>query len=293
MTASEYPLFSVVMPSFNTDSFLAETIESVLTQDYPNIELIVMDGGSTDRSLEILKSYGDRISWTSEPDNGQSDAINKGFDRAKGELMYWANADDPLKPGALKHVAQQLTDFSQPQWLVGAADLINEKGRVLGKRSVETVDDSTFLLWGYKWIPTQSMFWNRKMWKAAGPFDLDRHYVMDMALWERMHRTAPVIISSRTLGCYRFHADAKSLTGVDKSRAERKKHLAGLLKRDIIEAIENGNGELDDLAQRYADLLDELTDQAVMVERLLNHRLTGPVVRAYKRRAFFFPDFKG
>src|SRR5690606_33014626 len=100
---SSYPLVSVVTPSYNKGKFIKETIESVLSQDYPNIEYIVMDGGSTDETVDILKSYGDRIAWISEKDDGQADAVNKGIARARGEIIGWLNSDDTYLPGAVRH----------------------------------------------------------------------------------------------------------------------------------------------------------------------------------------------
>lgn len=289
---TELPRFSVVMPSFNTAEYLRETIDSILSQDYPDFEYIITDGGSTDGTLEILKSYAHdpRLKWISEPDNGQCDAINKGFRMATGELHYWANADDPLEPGALRHIASLFTDFETPQWAVGAAMLIAGNGKEYWPRVVEEVDDSTFLLWALKWIPTQSVFWNRKMWEAAGPFDEHLHFVMDLGLWQRMHKAAPCIITKEVVARYRLHADSKSLSGIPKSEAERKKHLTTLILEAIGEAQAEGPQALENLASSYAHYFDELTKQAVLNQRLENNRLTGPVLRLYRKRSAYYPD---
>ena len=284
------PRFSIVMPSFNTAEFLRETIDSVLAQDYPDFEYIVTDGGSTDGTLDILKSYGDRIRWVSEPDRGQCDAINKGFAMATGDLHYWANADDPLEPGTLRHVAGLLTNLDRPQWAVGAASLIYGNGREFAVRKVDKVDDATFLLWAVKWIPTQSVFWNRRMWEVAGPFDEHLHYVMDLGLWERMHRAAPCIVTDRVLARYRLHDQSKSLSGVAKSRAERKTHLATLIAADMSRAQQEGPDAVQAMASRYAHLFDELSDQAALVERLGRNRVIGPLLKLYRRRASWYPD---
>ncbi len=285
------PRFSLVMPSWNTAEFLRDTIESILGQDYPDLELIIVDGGSTDGTLEILESYGTRIRWISEPDNGQCDAINKGFAMATGDLHYWANADDPLLPGTLRRVAGILTDMDRPQWMVSAARLIDGKGREIGIRRVPRVNDNTFLLWGLKWIPTQTVFWNRKMWEAAGPFDEHLHYIMDLGLWRRMYYTTPCIISDEVLAEYRLHNDAKSLKGIEKSRAERKEELTRLIAADIGQAQAKGEEAVMALATRYGHVLDELADQAALVERLNTHWFTGPVVRFYRKRTTWYPDF--
>jgi glycosyltransferase involved in cell wall biosynthesis len=279
--ATALPRFSIVMPSFNTADYLAETLDSILSQDYPDFEFIVTDGGSTDGTLDILERYKDdpRLKWVSEPDGGQCDAINKGFRMATGDLHYWANADDPLEPGALRKVAALLTDFDRPQWAVGAAMLIDGKGKEYWPRVVEEVDASTFLLWGLKWIPTQSVFWNRKMWETAGPFDEHLHYVMDLGLWERMHLAAPCIVTKEVLARYRLHGDSKSLSSIPKSEAERKRHVTQLILQAIAEAQAEGPEALEELASSYAHYFDELTKQAVLTQRLEKNRLTGPVLR--------------
>jgi len=285
------PKFSIVLPSHNTADHLRETIESILDQDYPDIEFIITDGGSTDGTLDILRGFGDRIKWVSSPDDGQSDAINKGFAMSTGALHYWANADDPLEPNALRHVAGLLTDLSAPQWMVGAARLIDGKGNEFGRRIVSKVDENSFLLWAVRWIPTQSVFWNRKMWEVAGPFDKDLHYVMDLGLWQRMYQTAPAIITPKVLASYRLHADSKSISGIEKSRDERKLHLARIIARDMQTAQASGEEALVELADRYSNLIDELADQAALVERLKQHRLAGPLMRYYQRKTAWFPKF--
>ena len=277
------------MPSFNTVEYLKETIESILSQDYPDIELIITDGGSTDGTVALLQGYGERIKWVSEPDNGQSDAINKGFGMATGDLHYWANADDPLLPGALRHVADLITDFDGPQWVTGAADLIDEKGKVFFTRHVDKVDDTTFLLWALKWIPTQSVFWNRKMWEAAGPFDNDLHYTMDLGLWQRMHKNAPAIVSDRVLALYRMHSISKSLSNVEKSRAERKQNLGRILNADLQEAAAEGPEAMQAKADQLAALFDELSDHTAFLYRMEDHRLLGPLIRYYRKRVSWSP----
>lgn len=283
------PRFSVVLPSFNTIEYLEETLESILSQDYPDIELIVTDGGSTDGTVALLERYGDRIKWVSESDDGQSDAINKGFSMATGELHYWANADDPVSPGTLRHVAGLITDLATPQWVAGAADLIDEKGRVYFTRNVDKVDDATFLLWALKWIPTQSVFWNRRMWETAGPFDHDLHYTMDLGLWQRMHKAAPAIVTDRVLALYRMHSVSKSLSNVEKSRAERKRNLARILNADLLDAAKAGPEDVKAKADQMAVLFDELSDHVAFLYRLEDHKLMGPLIRYYRKRVGWSP----
>jgi len=288
--AETAPLFSVVMPSFNTVAFLRHTIETILAQDYPHVELVIADGGSTDGTLDVLRSFEGRIIWVSEPDNGQCDAINKAIERASGSFFFWANADDPMAPGALSHVARLLQDNSAPRWVVAAADLIDGKGKQYGTRVTDRIDDTTFRLWALKWFPTQSVFWNRAMWDAAGPFDTALHYVMDLGLWSRMHATAPAILSDRVVGSYRMHADAKSFARMDKARAERKRLTGDLLEQEIRAAMAAGPDAFHTLTQAYGQILDELADQAVALERMKRHRIMGPVLKAAKKRGSWVPD---
>ncbi|WP_425040526.1 glycosyltransferase family 2 protein [Primorskyibacter sp. S187A] len=289
-TQSDFPKFSIVLPSYNTVAYLKETIDSVLAQDYPDFEFIITDGGSTDGTVALLETYGDKIRWVSEPDNGQSDAINKGFEMATGDLHYWANADDPMPPGTLRHVAGLLTDLSRPQWCVGAADLIDEKGGVYFTRTVDEVNDATFYLWALKWIPTQSVFWNAKMWEAAGPFDAHFHYTMDLGLWQRMHKAAPCIVTDRVCGLYRMHDVSKSLSSVETSRAERKRNLAGILARDLQEAADAGPDAVQAKAEELARLFDELSDHTAFLHRLEDHKIMGPLIRAYRKRVSWSPS---
>lgn len=292
-TMSPLPRMSVVLPTFNGAAWLDETLRNIRAQDYPDLELIVVDGGSTDGTVDIIRRHEDAIAWwVSEPDRGQCHAINKGFARATGTLHYWANSDDLLEPGALRLAASLLDDPSRPQWLVGAARLIDGRGRQFGLRTVPKVDDTTFLLWALRWIPTQSVFWNAAMWQAAGPFDEDIHYVMDLALWERMYRVSPAIVTDRVLGWYRLHDTSKSLSSVEKSRRDRKRHLARIIAADIERARAEGGEGLDALSARYATLLDELADRSAMLERMRGSRFMGPILKAYRRLAPWTPDLE-
>ncbi len=134
------PRISVIMPSYNQAAFLADALESALSQQHPNFECIVIDGGSTDGSVDIIRSYEDRLSyWVSEPDDGQSHAMNKGFARARGSILTWLNSDDILLPGALQRVAEAAWRFPRCQWFAGNTVLIDAALIILGDRSDEPV----------------------------------------------------------------------------------------------------------------------------------------------------------
>jgi glycosyltransferase involved in cell wall biosynthesis len=177
------PVVSIVTPSFNHATFIEKTILSVLDQDYPKIEYIVMDGGSTDGTLDILKKYSSRLSWVSEPDKGQSDAINKGFRRVGGEILTWLNCDDVYLPGAVRVAVQFLVEHPDVAMVYGGADHVDDAGELLRRgrsvnfdlnRPCETI------------ISQPAAFFRRAAFEEVGQLDASLHYRMDMDLWVRL-----------------------------------------------------------------------------------------------------------
>ncbi len=139
------PLVSIVTPSLNQGQFIRETIETILSQDYDNLEYLVMDGGSTDETLEILRSYGTRLQWVSEPDAGQSQAVNKGWRRARGEILGWVNADDLLSPGAVRRAVEALAADSALGGVYGDCTYIDGSGRRLRTLPARAFDYATLV----------------------------------------------------------------------------------------------------------------------------------------------------
>ena len=130
----DFPLVSILTPSFNQAPYLEETIQSVLLQDHPRLEYIIVDGGSTDGSIEVIKKYEHKLAWwVSEKDKGQTDAINKGFARASGEILAWINSDDTYEPGAVSAAVKYLQEHPNVGMVYGDCNFINEAGRVIGK----------------------------------------------------------------------------------------------------------------------------------------------------------------
>ncbi|MEW6180695.1 MAG: glycosyltransferase family 2 protein [Chloroflexota bacterium] len=209
-------LVSIVTPSYNQARYLEETMRSVLEQDYPHIEYIVVDGGSTDGSREIIEKYADRLAWwVSEKDRGQTDAINKGFARARGEVLAWLNSDDTYQPGAVREAVEFLERNPQVGLVYGDANYIDEHGRVIGRFPAAQTDYRR-LRQGYVHIPQQSAFFRADLWRKVGPLDASFYFAMDYDLWVRIAREAPIVYYPRLWANFRLHSDAKTITADDR-----------------------------------------------------------------------------
>jgi glycosyltransferase involved in cell wall biosynthesis len=205
------PLVSIITPSFNQAKFLEATIQSVLEQDYPRIEYIIVDGGSTDGSVEVIKKYEDKLAWwVSEKDKGQTDAINKGFARAKGEILAWINSDDTYNPRAVGQAVKYLIDNPEVAMVYADCNFISETGEVIGKfNSAQT--DYRRLREGYVHIPQQTMFFRAKYWQELGPLDPSFFFAMDYDLWTRIASKAPIkYLAGQTWANFRIHATSKT-----------------------------------------------------------------------------------
>jgi glycosyltransferase involved in cell wall biosynthesis len=210
------PLVSIITPSFNQASFLEETIQSVLAQEYRNIEYIIVDGGSTDGSLEIIQRYADRLAgWVSEPDRGQTDAINKGFALAKGEFLAWINSDDTYLPQAVSEASAYLQTHPEVGMVYGDANLIDETGQVIGKFPARQTDYKR-LRQGYVHIPQQASFFRSSLWRQVGPLDPSFYFAMDYDLWVRLARFAPLHYHPRLWANFRLHGAGKSVVSDDR-----------------------------------------------------------------------------
>jgi len=217
MSESDLPLVSIVTPSFNQAPFLEETIRSVLEQDYPRIEYIVVDGGSADGSVDIIKRYADKLAWwVSEVDKGQTDAINKGFGRTKGEILAWLNSDDTYEPGAISAAVQYLQKNPDIGMVYADCNFIDEKGQVIGKFNAAQTDCKR-LRRGYVHIPQQTMFFRGKLWHAVGPLDPSFFFAMDYDLWTRIAaRTEIIYLSGQTWANFRIHSSGKTIAADDR-----------------------------------------------------------------------------
>lgn len=212
MKAVQSPLITLVTPSFNQGDFLEETIQSIVSQGYANLEYFVVDGGSTDDSVRIIQKYADRITWwVSEKDRGQTDALIKGFSRASGDVLGWINSDDLLEPGALKAGSQAWN--SAPGSLIAGNVLLfsdsAERNRLLRPRNLNFED--MVRIWKRKFFFSQpGVFFPRQGYIQAGGLDVNLPYSMDYDLMIRLSRVCPVIYLDQVLARARQHPASKT-----------------------------------------------------------------------------------
>lgn len=208
----DLPLVSIVTPSFNQAEYLEETIRSVLNQDYPNLEYLIVDGGSTDGSREIIEKYAAQLAWwICEPDGGQTDAINKGFARARGEIFAWLNSDDTYQPGAVSAAVEYLQNNPRVGMVYGDANLIDAHSRIIGRFPARQTDYHR-LMRGYVHIPQQSAFFRASLWHQVGPLDSSFHDAMDYDLWVRISRRAPIVYLPQLWANFRIHDSSKTMS---------------------------------------------------------------------------------
>lgn len=211
------PLVTIITPSFNQAEFLERTILSVLEQDYMNVEYIIIDGGSTDGSLDIIRKYENRIeSWISEPDSGQTDAINKGFGMAHGKILAWLNSDDTYNPGTIREAVAFLQEHEDVGLIYGDANFINGNDKKIGTFPAAQTDRSR-LLRGYVHIPQQSAFFRADLWKKVAPLDTSFYFAMDYDLWVRLSALSRLVyLPGHVWANFRLHEDGKTIAADDR-----------------------------------------------------------------------------
>ena len=209
---SHQPLVSIITPSYNQAEFVEETILSVLNQDYPNVEHIVMDGSSSDGTLDILRRYRDRIIWLSEPDRGQADAINKGLRIAQGEVLAYLNSDDLYLPGAVRSVVEHFAAHPRVGLAYGDCQVIGPCGQPL--RSITAPEPSLRrLIHLAEFIPQPAAFWRRKVMDRVGMLDQDLHYALDYDFFVRVAQLFPMSHIDKPLAAFRLHGTSKTMSG--------------------------------------------------------------------------------
>ncbi|HZY83002.1 MAG TPA: glycosyltransferase family 2 protein [Cyclobacteriaceae bacterium] len=204
---STLPKISIVTINYNGADWLERTILSVLNQDYPNLEYVIIDAGSKDNSVEIIRKYESRLHfWISEPDGGMYEAIQKGFEKTSGDIMGWLNSDDIYHPRALHRLAEVFTDYPEIKWLSGVPSAIDEKDNVYVPRFDEYPMWSKMRVYSgdYKWIQQESTLWRRELWqKIGGRLDTSLKYAGDFNLWLQFIKYEKLYIAPILIGAFR------------------------------------------------------------------------------------------
>lgn len=231
-----YPSFSIVTPSYNQGQFLEATLKSVLEQDYPDLEYLVVDGGSTDGSVDILECYTDRLDWwVSEPDHGQSEAINKGFRRANGELIGWVNSDDLLMPGALKKVAAAFE--TNPDAVLVYGDVYSIDGNGVIFNTMEYGQWGLLDLMRFSILGQPAVFMRRKLLRALGYLDESFHFLMDHQLWLKMAQEGDLLHLPGVLAKARYHEEAKNIARAEQFGVEAFRLLGWMRSQPNLERL--------------------------------------------------------
>jgi glycosyltransferase involved in cell wall biosynthesis len=212
--SNPFPRITIITPTLNQGRYIQETIESVLRQDYPNLEYIIMDGGSTDETPKIVEQYRDRLIWISEPDHGQAEAINKGIRMATGEIIAFLNSDDYYFPGTLLQVGRIFNENPNVYWLTGNYQIINEKGDYIHPFTIKYKNlyrafSSPHVLRMTNYLIQPSTFWRKLVHNDIGGFDELLRYVFDYDFWLRMMDRYPPYLVDSPLSYFRIHNQSK------------------------------------------------------------------------------------
>jgi glycosyltransferase involved in cell wall biosynthesis len=233
---------SIITPSFNQGDYIQRTIESVLNQKGNfELEYVVIDGGSADRTLGVLKLYEERLQWISEKDRGQAHAVNKGFEKVTGDIIGWINSDDRFEDGAFEKVCSIFHDNPDCRWLIGRCRIIDERDREF-RKLITRYKDRQLGRYSYDRLLTEdfvsqpAVFFRGSFLREVGPLDESLQFALDYDLWLRMGaKTDPVIIPD-VLASFRYHNLSKTSSQLDRSLAEVRQlcHLYGRGRKDIL-----------------------------------------------------------
>jgi len=223
-STADYPRITIVTPNLNQAKHLETCILSVLGQGYPNLEYIVVDGGSSDGSVDIIRKYEQRLHrWLSEPDDGQYHAVQKGFEGSSGEIMTWLNSDDKYHDGALFAMAETFRQFPEVRWLTGFPTEYTEQGVTINRLTIPWASWSRyrFLTWDFQFVQQESTCWRRSLWDEAGArLDPSLKLAGDLELWARFFRHARLYTTTSLIAGFRYRSD------VQRSRTFRFEYMA-------------------------------------------------------------------
>jgi glycosyltransferase involved in cell wall biosynthesis len=244
-------LISIVIPTLNQAGTIEDTLLSIINQDYCHYEIIVIDGGSRDRTLEVLKEYQECIKYcVSEKDKGQSSAINKGFRLASGDVFAWLNSDDYYLPNIFGKVKQQFMDHPESDIVVGSGTIISRDSLFLKDIHAMEMTRDNLLDWeNDRWIMQQSCFWRRELWERSGGVDEDLNLLMDLDLWFRFSELGNSLVINEPLATMRYYPDAKTVRDKEKIWEEKAyvyaKHAAYPQLRKMINSLYVKNQTLE------------------------------------------------
>ena len=213
---SDWPKISIITPSYNQGIFIEETILSVLDQNYPNLEYIIMDGGSTDNTVDIIKKYEDRITyWISEKDNGQSDAINKGFHKSTGDILHWLNSDDVLVPRALNMLVEYLSNNPDIGCFLGDQEIIDKDSNFLSLKKAIPYHLKT-AIYSACMVSQPATPFTRKAWEKTGDVNNSLQYQMDFEYYLRMFNSGVKFgVLGSTFARFRIYSESKTISEYD------------------------------------------------------------------------------
>lgn len=230
----QIPLVSIVIPSLNQAQYLKESLRSALAQDYPRVEVLVIDGGSTDDTLEVLRSLGDCIRWISEPDTGQANAVNKGWRLSRGEILGWVNADDLLAPLAASSAVRAFQLNREIACVYGRCHFIDSLGRKVGDYGVRPYDYSSLFLGGEDYIPQPAAFVRKAQAFDAGLLNEGYRYVLDYDFWLRLGMRHPFVHVPMHFASLRIHPATKTGRELDGFAEELVRMAGELLENPLL-----------------------------------------------------------
>jgi len=281
----QWPKISIITPCYNSDQYLEETILSVLEQKYPNLEYIIIDGGSVDSSVEIIKKYEDKLFyWVSEKDNGMYDAIQKGFEKSTGDIMAWINSDDLYHRKSFFIIAELFSKFTDINWLVGAATQWDEYGRGINIFSSVKFTRYDFLMGHYKWIQQESCFFRRTLWDKAGSYiDKTLRYAGDFELWLRFFRFDKLYVTNAIIGGFRIRsANQLSLEGMPQYLEEADR----MLKKEPINKRERKKIKRYKIIMRFFRFTLKIVEKAMNEYRRIEFGVTSKITFNRKTQEF-------
>lgn len=276
-----YPKITIVTPNFNGGTYLEQTIQSVLSQEYPNLEYIIIDGGSTDDSVAIIKKYESQLAyWVSEPDKGLYDAVQKGFEKSTGEIMAWINSDDLYHPKAFFTVAE-IFCLDGVNWLQGIPTVFDEMGRTVYIDSIKRWSKLDYYLGNFEWIQQESVFWRRSLWESAGSKLADEmKYAGDLELWLRFFRYEKLYVTQALLGGFRQRSEGQlSMDFLDQYKAEAR----GKIKEEIENLIPKEEKDLLLSIKKHNILMGKIC--FTILKRILNKFFYSEIIK--KKQLYF------